>query len=103
MIECDIMAYNVTWMDNATNFADMAEGVNLMSGGVLGILILVVVWIFVFAYSNQKGSVVAMLNATIVSSVIGTFLWLVGMIAWPVLVTCAVLFGISMMIYYFNQ
>jgi len=97
------MAYNTTWMDNATTMADMVEGVNTMSGGVLGIVILFLVWLFVFAYTANKGTVVAMLNSTVVASFVGTMLWLGGLLTWPVLIVPVILAGLSLVYYYFNK
>jgi|GEM_PF-5746091 drug/metabolite transporter (DMT)-like permease len=72
------MAYNVSWMNNVTNFAQLTTGINTATSNGLSIVIMLTIFIITYASTSKYGSTSAMIASGLVTTIFGLLLWLLG-------------------------
>lgn len=82
--------YNLTFLDNVTNPAIMAEGINTASGGWLFSLILLFLWFVLFMSFGNFDIKDRWLASSFLTALGGGFLLAAGLIEWWLLVFPAI-------------
>lgn len=82
--------YNTTFLDNITNPAVLAEGLNTASDGLLFPLILFFLWFILFMSFGQFDIKDRFLASSFLISIGGGFLLAAGLIEWWLLVFPAI-------------
>jgi len=99
------MAYNLTFMENATNLADITTGINVTSGHVFGILFLFALFLSLIAMMKSRGydTIVTLSASGFVASIFGALLMFGGWITWIYAVIPFIIFMIATVVYYFQD
>ena len=97
------MSYNVSFMDTANNLYDVFLGVNVASNGLVGILILVLVFVISFASTIKDGSVPAFLSSGLLTSIIAILLGFAGLISWGIVIIPIMLLFTGLIIKFFQS
>lgn len=89
------MSYNLTFMENITNYLQVIQSVNTASGNLLGTLILFILWIGTYVVMQRDGDQIqAFIGSSVATSVLGIILLLLDVVTWPTLIlplTCTLL------------
>lgn len=96
------MVYNETFMNTSTNLLDIFNGVNIATNGLLSIVLLVVVFIMVYAGSIKNGTTAAFMASSFVTTIISVLMWWAGMIGWAIVVVPASIFLIALGLRFFQ-
>lgn len=69
------MAYNLTNVTSATNALDHVGALNSVSGGVLGLVLLFIIWFMSYSLVNTVDTVDRWLYSLTITSVLGLFMY----------------------------
>ena len=94
--------YNLTNASMTNGLLDVFKMGNSMSDGVFGVLILVMVWLVVFMRLKMYSTPSAITAAGFVMVLTAVLLFITGLIGQNILMVAIVIFGISMIIMWFN-
>jgi len=72
------MTYNLTWMNESYSVTDLITNLNTTSGGVLGSVLLFVIWLVLLAIFRVQGTKKAMLVSGIITAILGVFFAIAG-------------------------
>ena len=95
------MVYNLTNFTDATNFASILTAVNTLSGGVLGIILLVAVWLFVFMGVQDVNRVKAA-TASFITVIAGGLFTILGLVSPAVMWIAGFILALSLVLLYVN-
>jgi hypothetical protein len=93
--------YNLTELTEGTGLGRIVSGLNTLSGGVLGWLLLLMVWVFVFLTIQDTNRVKVATSSFITSISAGVF-YLVGIVEPYVLWITGFVFAVSIVVLYVN-
>jgi hypothetical protein len=85
------MAYNLSVLDNSTGIVDVAKAANGFTGGLLGILIIVIICLAIYfglRFENPKNAFVA---ASFVAAILSILFRIIGLVNDYVPVVCILL------------
>lgn len=94
--------YNETFI-NTTNVADYTTEINIASGGLMAILILVLIWIITFIAMKHFDTKVVFLSSSFLTSIIGVFFLALEWITFGVLIVPLILTMFSVVIILFSK
>lgn len=93
------MAYNLTNVTEANDFAGVFGGINQASGGLLSVLVLSLIYILVFIIFKDKYDTKAIFLANnIFITIIGALFWAAGYISLQILLIPIGLVSISIIV-----
>lgn len=93
--------YNLTWMDESNNLADLFAGLSTTLGGnILGMVILLVVWVVTMVLTRQRDFNDSFLTSNFITLLLGVLLWFASMVEFWVLMIVLVLFLLSVFMRY---
>ena len=99
------MAYNTTFTENQTGFADFTEGVNTELKGVPSFAALVLIWLAVFFTARGSGADVweSFTISSFVNTLIASLLLFANFIAWYYAIIPLVMFLSGLISLFFNK
>lgn len=95
------MTYNLSELTSGYGLGSIVSGLNKLSGGVLGWLLLVMVWVFVFL-TLQDTNRVKVATSSFITAVSAGLFYLTGIVEPYVLWICGFVFAISIVVLYVN-
>lgn len=98
------MTYNMTNLESAAHFPDMAVAVNNdISGGLLSISFLIVIGIVIMISFRDKDMRAVFVGSTFILTVIALGMFVADFTSWQVLVTLVIMFIVSLMFYFVTK
>ena len=97
------MVYNDTFLSTSNNIVDIFVGINVASGGLFTIMLLVVIWLFAYAGTVRYGPTTGFMSASFATTIVASLFWAIGLIGWSILAVPATLFLISVVIRFFQD
>lgn len=96
--------YNTSWMNNnMTSFQDYMTGVNQGTGGLLGIMLLAIIFVVIFVVSLSKQGEFdkSLAFSSFVTTILAIFMWGAGFVATHIAIMPAVItvFAIFIMLF----
>jgi len=85
------MAYNLTWMNDVTNFANLTVGLNTALNNWLAVVVMLVVFLITYASTSKNGSTSAMIASGLSTTIIGLLFWIMGIASLSVVLGGSVL------------
>lgn len=79
------MVYNLTGLDNATDFLTVSQVVNNEAGGYFFAFIMLCLWIVLIILFHREDLVKVMLGSSFLIAILGAFLLAAGLIPWVVI------------------
>jgi len=92
-------------MDNSTNLLNIVQGVNTASNGLVGVLIISVLYLGILALTSKGGNIRlndSFIISGLICSIVGGLFFFIGLIAWQGLTLFIVLFFASILMKSFN-
>lgn len=90
-------------MDTANNLYDVFAGVSVASNGLLGAMILVIVFIITFASTVREGAVSALVTSSLLTTVVSVILLGIGLVSWQVTLIPIMLLFVSLIMKFFQR
>lgn len=90
--------YNLSFMDNTTNIAQIAVGVNDASNGWLFGLVLLILWVLMYMVFKDYETKSMMTGINFLTSLLAGVLFAAGLLPWWALTIPTIAFFISLVI-----
>ena len=95
--------YNLSFMDTSNTLADLFAGVNNIGNGIIGIGILLLLWVILFAAFKNYETVTAMLITSFIVTIVAGLLWFSSLLAWYVAVVPLMMLVASVIVSFFKD
>ena len=92
------MPYNLSTINNATNFFELTAAVNSLSDNLLSIFILIVVFFSLYYMFRNNEPIKAIVSSMTITTAIAVFLFVLGMITNAILLPIVILEAVVVLI-----
>jgi len=98
------MTYNLTVVDEAENFYQIVKAVNDMSGGLIAVFTLGLLFLILFATFKkfEEDTKAVLLFSSTIITIISILMWAIEFIAWHILIIPVLMMFGSIIIYKFS-
>ena len=79
------MSYDLTFMESSRNLLTVVQGINDASGGLLGTLFIIILWIGLFMAFKKEESLTEWIISSFITSIVAILFVLIELISWQIM------------------
>jgi hypothetical protein len=97
------MSYNMSFLGTSNNIMELVSGVNVATGGIVGLMFLVVLYLVLIASFRSYDTDRVFMISGFITSIVASLFFFAGMVAWWVVMLFVMLLLISLLVYFFTS
>ena len=97
------MSYDMSFLGTSNNLFDIVIGINTATGGIIGLMFLVVLYLILLASFRSYDTDRVFMISGFITSIVASLFFFVGMIAWWVVMVFVIMLLISLLVYFFTS